>query len=474
METKVIQCKTCGKEKEVHIKSTRVYCSRSCKNKDPELRKSSNEARKKTWEKKYGGHPMSVSSIQNKHSQSMKKKFGVSHALQNNSLKEKVKSTKKKKYGNENYNNHGKGIKTRLDKYGEIFVNKRKSILEKTLLKTKWTGIEILDDIKTCNLASRISVKCKKCGREWKVPLANNRIPSCTCNFVEKRVSSEHLNLLNFIKSNLPSDTEVLVNDRSVLKNLELDIYIPSLDLAFEFNGNYWHSDQIVSKNYHLNKTKRTVMKGIKLIHVLESDWLSKQELVKSMVLNQISKTPNKMYARKCVISQVKPKEKKEFLEENHLHGNSNSSINIGLFYEGKLVSLATFRKPRFDKRFDYELLRFANLRYTSVIGGFSKILKFFTENYKFKTLLSYADRDWSIGSLYRINNFQFIEFTPPNYFYVKGNNIFPRQVFQKHKLKSILENFDENLTEYQNMTNNSYLRIYNTGNLKFVYKKPL
>ena len=44
--------------------------------------------------------------------------------------------------------------------------------------------------------------------------------------------------------------------------------------------------------------------------------------------------------------------------------------------------------------------------------------------------------------------------------------------MFQKHKLKDKLENFDSDLTEVENMINNGYNRIYDCGNLKFVYIK--
>jgi G:T-mismatch repair DNA endonuclease (very short patch repair protein) len=48
---------------------------------------------------------------------------------------------------------------------------------------------------------------------------------------------------------------EIIRNDRTVLNGKELDIYLPDYNLAIEFNGLYWHSEDYVGKNYHLNKT---------------------------------------------------------------------------------------------------------------------------------------------------------------------------------------------------------------------------
>jgi hypothetical protein len=190
------------------------------------------------------------------------------------------------------------------------------------------------------------------------------------------------------------------------------------------------------------------------------------------MICNRLQKTPTRVYGRNCTVQIIPSNVKKQFLNENHLHGNCNSSINLGVFHEGELVSVATFGIPRFNKNFKYELLRFANLKYVNVVGGFSKIISYFKSNYKFESLLSYADRDWSIGGVYRENGFRFIGNTPPNYLYVKNSNIYPRQMFQKHKLQSLLENYDASLTEHENMNNNNYYRLYNTGNLKFVLQQ--
>ena len=57
----------------------------------------------------------------------------------------------------------------------------------------------------------------------------------------------------------------------------------------------------------------------------------------------------------------VNTKDKGIFLEKNHIQGKVGSSVNIGLYHQDKLVSLMTFGKPRMDKVYEYELLRFCN-----------------------------------------------------------------------------------------------------------------
>ena len=130
-----------------------------------------------------------------------------------------------------------------------------------------------------------------------------------------------------------------------------------------------------------------------------------------------------------------------------------------------------TFSKCRFDKKHEWELLRFCNKLGYHVPGGASKLLKYFERNYNPKSLVSYADRRWSQGKVYEKLGFTFSHASAPNYWYWKDRYLLESRVkYQKHKLKTILEKFDETKTEVENMQDNGYNRIFDCGNL--VYEK--
>jgi len=278
--------------------------------------------------------------------------------------------------------------------------------------------------------------------------------------------SIEEQFIFDFISSNYNGD--VKRSDRSVINPCELDIYIPDLKLAFEYNGLYWHSQTIKpDKNYHLNKSIECYRQGIRLIHIFENEWIEKGDIVKSRILNMLRKS-NRIYARKCKIVNVNNLTKLDFLNSNHIQGNCVSNINIGLEYENQLVSIMTFGKSRFNKNYEYELLRFCNIINHTVIGGASKLLKSFIKSYSPSSIISYADLRYSDGNLYNKLGFDFIRRSPPNYWYFKNGNdmkLYNRVQFQKHKLLNKLEIFDSNLTEYDNMLNNGYHRIFDCGN---------
>ena len=67
--------------------------------------------------------------------------------------------------------------------------------------------------------------------------------------------------------------SELIQHDYSILKNQELDIVIPELKLAIEFNGSFWHNSDVKDRFYHYRKTQKCLQKGYRLIHIWEDEW---------------------------------------------------------------------------------------------------------------------------------------------------------------------------------------------------------
>lgn len=179
------------------------------------------------------------------------------------------------------------------------------------------------------------------------------------------------------------------------------------------------------------------------------------------------------VFARKCEIRKVEPQESRDFQNDNHLQGAVGSTFDIGLYYNNQLVSLMTFGKPRFSKKYEWELLRFCNKLGYHIPGGASRLLKHFELINSPKSLISYADRRWSVGNVYEKLGFKFSHASRPDYWYwnwnIGGHKLESRVKYQKHKLKNILKEFDPLKTEKQNMADNGYYRIYDCGNLVYV-----
>ena len=323
---------------------------------------------------------------------------------------------------------------------------------------------------------------CNNCNNKYEINNSTLRsriiygVELCTiCNPINSSISDKENKLLNFIKENY--DNQIIINSKNIINPYELDIYLPDLKLSFEFNGIYWHSELYKTNDYHNIKTNLCLEQGIQLIHIYEDDWEFKQEIVKSLILNKLNKTKNKIYARKTEVKEITDnKIIKEFLFNNHIQGNVNSSIKIGLFNENELVSLMTFgkfRKPLNSKSLnnnEYEMLRFCNKLNTNVIGGASKLFKYFIRKYNPVKIISYADRSYSNGNLYKQLGFQLQHITEPNYYYVIGHKKYNRFNFRKDIL--VKQGFDKNKSEHEIMLERKIYRIFNSGNYKFIYNK--
>ena len=263
-------------------------------------------------------------------------------------------------------------------------------------------------------------------------------------------------------------------NDREKLEGKELDIYIPSKNIAIEFDGLRWHSEQFNNdKKYHLRKTQECEKLDIRLIHIFEDEWDLKKDICKSRLKSIFGLTERKLYARKCSLKEVSTEESTSFLNENHLQGTINAKFRYGLFNNEELVSLMCFGNKRKNLGLKaeegvFEMLRFCNKKGVSVIGGASKLLKLFVKENKPNGIISYADRRWSEGILYERLGFNFNHYSQPNYFYIVNDRRENRFKYRKSEL--IKQGFDKEKTEHEIMLERGIYRIYDCGTKVFEY----
>jgi len=253
----------------------------------------------------------------------------------------------------------------------------------------------------------------------------------------------------------------------------EIDIFIPDLNIGIEYNGLYWHSDKIKPKDYHYNKWKSCNEKEIKLITVWEDDWTFKQNIIKSIIKNQLGLNENKIYARNCQIKNINKKEGKLFLEQNHIQGDCVYSIGLGLYQKDELISVMTFGKRRMimgsksKNENEYELIRFCNKINISAIGGITKLFSYFIKNYNPSLIVSYANLDLFNGNSYEILGFKRTSDIKLNYWWAKDKR-YHRSKFMKYKL--IKEGADPNKTEDEIMRERCYNKVWGCGNIKWIY----
>lgn len=398
----------------------------------------------------------------------------------NNEKKKKNKQTKLERYGDENYNNTEKREITNIARYGSSSPLGNSDIIK----KIKNNRIEN-NHIMNYNNMNRIF---------WHENFIANKVFDAKKAMIHHNIcfSQAHklkhqLGFIDCRKHNTFAEDEISIhilsdtteNSRNIIKPYELDIYSKEHNFAVEYNGLIWHSsgftypNQNKDKNYHLMKTELCEDKGIQLFHIFENEWLDDtKKSIWVSILNGKQNKHQKLGARKCSIKEVSSVDAKIFLEENHLQGSVNGSIRIALMHNNEIVSLMIFGKSRMSKKYEYELLRFCTKKNLTVQGAGSRLLGYFENKYKPKSLISYANRRWSQGNFYEKVGFTFSHDSSPNMFWFKSGSmrLESRLKFQKHKLKDIEGfSFDESKTAKENMYLNDYRVIYDSGNKIYV-----
>lgn len=277
--------------------------------------------------------------------------------------------------------------------------------------------------------------------------------------------------VLEFVKSLGVVCSERYKSDKSIG---EIDVFCPNEKVGIEYDGLYWHSEIKKTPADHRNKRIAAENAGIKLIQVFSDEWKTKQAIVKSIISASFGKEQTRIFARKTELRVVSDNEVKPFLENNHIQGHIHADINLALFHNQEMVMVMTFGKQRaiMGKTAGdgvFELYRMATILNTRVVGGASKLLSYFKQNYKYTEIESFCDMRYGTGKVYSALGFEYVSWTPPNYYYVKGEKRYHRAAFMKHKL--VEEGYDPNKTESEIMRERGFLKIYDCGSKKFVIR---
>ena len=314
---------------------------------------------------------------------------------------------------------------------------------------------EIVSSVDTFIETKTLRLRCQNCSFEFEKNRGLN--VSYYCRMCFPNCSSQQIEIAKYVTS---LGYKIDLDSNKIIPPKQIDIWIPSKKIGIEYDGFYWHDDKEDKEKWKLIRESST-----RVIRIFEDEYRDKKDLVLSRINSILGINQTKIYARKCELREISDSISKTFLNENHLQGYVPASIRYGLFYDNDLVAVMTFGKSRFSKKYDFELLRFATKKWTTVVGGASKLLKRFRTLYTDKTIVSYCDLRYSSGNLYEQLGFRFSHRSEPNYFYYGNKLRYSRIQFQKHKLKDKLELFDETLSETENMSLNGYLKIWDCGN---------
>lgn len=253
---------------------------------------------------------------------------------------------------------------------------------------------------------------------------------------------------------------------RTRIDGCEVDIYVPSKRIAIEYNGLYWHSHLFKKIDYHHQKWRKCNEMGIRLIQIWEDDWLSRRDIVKSMIAHKLGvSTAPTIGGSRCIVDEIEPWEARIFLFKNHIQGFTGSSVCLGLREKKtkELVALASFLRQAEG----WELVRYATS--CKVPGGLARLIKAFRETNDGQ-ISTFADLCVSDGDVYGKLGFELVKVLQPNYWVVWKDERWHKSNFYKERFSTDDRlHYDPSMTKMQLYKLNNLRLVYDAGKYKFV-----
>ena len=406
-------------------------------------------------------------------------RYGTSSPMQNEYIKNKRRKTNEEKYGSARHFNSLEYYEKRIIDPSKVHQYLEFKKDPSSYIKTHYTCNPTIDQLK----------------RDLGVtdtPIYKILSEYGCSDLLEKSYSSMEDSVYEFL-CKLVDSSEIIRNDRTAIKPLEIDLYIPKYHLGIECNPAATHNSSIpyyndgfpLERNYHKNKSALAVKNDIFLFHIFGYQWTNKRPIIESMLRNLLNANDCKLGARNTHVEGISYLDCKKFLDENHLQGNTASKIRLALRHNitQETLSVMTFNhvRPTLGKKTKYnentwELSRFCSKLNTSIIGGASKLFQYFINNYNPDVVVSFSDISHTRGNLYK--NLGFIEDheTSPSYVWcdIYDKIYYTRVSCQKRFLRKLLndDSIDiENQTEREIMESHKFVRIYDCGVICWVYK---
>lgn len=276
-----------------------------------------------------------------------------------------------------------------------------------------------------------------------------------------------------YVKSILPKDVEIKENDRKLISPKELDIYIPELSVAVEFNGLYWHSEANgKSKKYHYNKWKQCKSKNVQLITVWEDDWLYRQEHIKSQ-LSTLLRTPDKnlsTHASKLSTKEVDESKAKEFYNSSYLKEFSSDSNYCALVDSKKDSICALLTWKQVDEKVviieDY-------CEKDSVVNGLEKLVHRMLKrinNKNVENVIAHIDNSSVYRASFEKIGFMQVQSVKHNFSYVVKRE----RVHESHMSAAFFEDnqelvCDSDLTLEELKIKNGITKLWDCGKISYV-----
>ena len=473
-----------------------------------ELKKNRSAKAKETFLKKYGvDNPAKSKEVLVKIQKTNLDRYGVECSAQSEVVKEKIKATNLKKYGVE-YSFQAEEVKdkikaTSLERYGVDNPSKSEVIKSKIVESNrKNLGVDYPMQSKDVMDKSR-ATSFEKYGTEYpnQSEIVKSKIDAstlehygvnrvCKLDEFKQKIVDTNRERYGVDYTCLIYSGKLKGNDSSYNRSFAELLDINNITYEREFllqkysydfkvgntlieidptatHNTYFspYGDNRIDVNYHRDKTKLAKDNGYSVIHIFEWDDINK---VMQLLKNRVT-----IYARKCEVRMVSEVDTGNYLDTYHLQGTCRGQkIRLGLYYNNQLVSLMTFGKSRFNKNCEYELLRYCASH--NVVGGANKLFKYFVDNYKPSSIVSYCDTSKFSGKVYDTLSFEFIKTNKPRkhwYSIKERRHITDGLLLSQGYDRLFKESHGKGTSNEELILSRGYLPVYDCGQSTYIWR---
>lgn len=386
----------------------------------PEVRNKIENSLIKTTQEKYGyNHPFLVPSIRDKAKDAIEKIYGVRNPFHSYIIRKRAADTRFKRYGYRQGWNIDTMAKNNEIKYG-----------------FKWNC-----QLPQCNDALTRTGKDSKVNIEFAKQLEDNNI-----------------------------DFEREYSIKGYTFDFKIDETLVEINPFPTHNSTWGLYGNPKDINYHFNKTLLAKENNYRCIHIW--DWDDKDKIIKSLVKRDT------IYARQCIIKEVSNEDTSDFLNKYHYQNTcKEQKIRLGLYYNNTLIQIMTFGTPRYNKNYEYELLRLCTAFGIKVVGGSKKLFTHFINKYKPKSVISYCDNSKFNGQVYIDLGFKLKSYgKPTKHWYnhkIKSHvtdNLLRQRGFDQ-LFGNLFGKYGKGTSNSDLMLENGFIEIYDCGQSVYDYK---
>lgn len=480
------KCKVCGKEFEIDLKKSEGYIKKTCSQKCAiELEKQNmkltcqmkygkdsffqtsefQEKAKITCLEKYGvENPMKSQEIQQKVIDTRVEKYGCEYLLQSEEILSKVKETNLMRYGVDNpfksEDIKNKIKETNLTKYGVEYPSQSNEIVEKSKqTKIRKYGVDH-------------PMKNEEYKEQFKKTMEEKYGVMYPCMLPQAREKTGMYSESNKNFEQILIDNNIEFTKEFPIENRQYDFKVGNI--LIEIDPTITHntlmnpfSDEGISLKYHQDKTLLAQRNGYQCIHIFDWDNVDK-------VISLLKEPDEIIYARNCEVRNIDQKVCNEFEDQNHLQGHCLfQKWRYGLYNNDELVEVMTFGNPRYNKNYQFELMRLCSRIGVRVVGGASKLFHHFIEEHNPESIMSYCNLSKFSGSVYKELGMDLFKITEPSIIWSKENLFVTENQLRTRGFDAIFgTSYGKGTSNTELIKEAGYLPVPDCGQSVFVWKK--